>query len=190
MPRMSDWNAHVYCTCFQDGMASTPPYPRSNLTVNRFGVVTLVGSNDHAEDPDDLWCWRVGMTEDGGSTPSPCTHNDMKIVDTIFYWPGSRSYVLHCPVFEDSLNDVDFPVLTELVYRPQADDYPSGGIWATASEAVAALAELRALTETLPTSMTADDAHFVRELTELFTAAIATGNPIILHYDGIVDGAW
>ena len=126
---MSEWDAHVYCTCFRDGLTSDPPYPRSDLTVNRFGVVTLTGSNDHAEDPEKLWCWRVGMTEDGGEAPSPCAHRDMKVVDAIFYWPGSRSYTDRYPVFESCLADARLPVLAELIYRQQADDYPSGGIW-------------------------------------------------------------
>jgi len=190
MRRMSEWDAHVYCTCFRDGLTSEAPYPRSDLTVNRFGVVTLVGSDDHAEDPEDLWCWRVGMAEDGGEAPPPCAHNDMKIVDAIFYWPGSRSYTARYPVFEEALANANLPVLSELIYRQQADDYPSGGIWATAREAVEALAELRVLTQTLPDEMPAADAYFARTLTDLLSASATTGNPVILHYNGLIDGAW
>lgn len=96
--------------------------------MNRFGVVTLVGSSDHAEDPDDLWRWRVGMTEDCADAPGPCSHDYMKLVDKIFYWPGSRSYAARYAVFEAALADSMAPVLSELIYRQQADDYPSGGI--------------------------------------------------------------
>lgn len=187
---MSEWDAHVHCTCFRDGLTSEPPYPRSDLTVNRFGVVTLVGGNDHAEDPKELWCWRVGMTEDGGEARPPCAHSDMKLVDAIFYWPGSRSYTASYPVFEDSLADSELPTLTGLIYRQQADDYPSGGIWVTASEAVEALAELHTLMEKLPAEMPADDTYFAHVLTGLLTASVETGNPVILHYNGLIDGAW
>lgn len=187
---MSEWDAHVFCTCFRDGLTSEPPYPRSDLTVNRFGVVTLAGSKDHAEDPEDLWCWRVGMTEDGDKAPPPCAHTDMKIVDTVFYWPGSRSYTARHPVFESSLADNRLPVLTELIYRQQADDYPSGGIWTSAGEAVEALAELRVLTPRLPAGLPTGDAYFARTLADLLTASVETGNPIILHYNGLIDGAW
>lgn len=51
---MSEWHAHVYCSCFQRGLTIEPPYPRFELTVNRFGVVTLVNSSNHAEDLDPL----------------------------------------------------------------------------------------------------------------------------------------
>ncbi|MFT3861158.1 hypothetical protein [Micropruina sp.] len=114
----------------------------------------------------------------------------MKIVDAIFYWPGSRSYTARYPVFEDSLAKTKLPVLTQLIYRQQADDYPSGGIWATTSEAVEALAELRVLAKELPAEMPAADAYFARTLTDLLTASATTGNPVILHYNGLIDGAW
>lgn len=44
--------------------------------------------------------------------------------------------------------------------------------------------------EKLPDVVPASDTYFVDTLTELLTASVATGNPIILHYNGLVDGAW
>lgn len=187
---MSEWEGHVYCTCFQGGLTGEPPCPRSDLTVNRFGIVTLVGSTDHAEDPDALWCWRMGMTENGDDTAPACAHRDIKIVDEIFYWPGSRFHTAQYPVLERVLENADLPMLSELLHRPPADDYRSGGIWATAQESAEALEELRTLRTMLPAEMPADDEYFARTLSKLLGASIATGNPIILHYNGVGDGEW
>lgn len=74
---MSEWQAHVYCTCFRDGAVQDLPHPRSALTVNRFGVVTLVDSTDHASDPDDLWTWRMRFAEDEQGGQPPCAHDQM-----------------------------------------------------------------------------------------------------------------
>ena len=190
---MSEWDACVYCTCFQDGLTNDPPYPRSELTVNRFGVVTMVGSTDHAEDPKPLWCWRVGMSVDDPHTdeaPQPCRHHNMKLVDEIFYWPGSVSHVGHYPVFERLVATYELPVLGDLLYRPPADDYPSGGVWTDAEEAQQALRELDELAALAPLDPQTSDSYFAKTLRTLLEASVKTGNPVICNYNGIGDGAW
>jgi hypothetical protein len=68
---VSDWQAHVHCTCFQDGLTTEPPRPRSQLVINRFGVVTIIGSTDHSEDPEDLSAWRCGYFDDRDGSSQP-----------------------------------------------------------------------------------------------------------------------
>ena len=190
---MSEWQAIVYCTCFQSGLTREPPLPRAELRVNRFGVVTLVGGTDHAEDPDELWCWRVGMSidGDGDDAPQPCRHESMLEADEIFYWPGARAHAIRYPDAEDAIVAGDFPVLRELVYRPEGNDYASGGIWIHPTEAVAALAETRRLGGMLEDIESPDGALvFVDVLEILLGASVATRNPVIVHYNGVIDGAW
>lgn len=190
---MSEWEGVVFCTCFQDGLTREPPVPRDMLTINKFGIVTLAGSTDHAEDPDDLWCWRVGMTLNrpaNEDAPQPCRHHYMKLVSEIFYWPGSRSHTVNYPEFERLVADGDFPLLNELIYRSEGDDYPSGGIWVEANEAAPILAELRRLQPLLPDDAPEGDAYFAATLESLLKASARSGNPIIVHYNGVADGAW
>lgn len=187
---MSEWDAHVYCTCFQEGRTSEPPYPRSELIVNKCGVVTLVGSDDHSKDPEDLRGWRVGWGVDGREAPNPCEHDDMMLVDEILYFPGSYWHELPYPCVEEQVSDKDFPRLQELFARGAPRDFPSGGIWAVASEAQSLLSEAQALRRLLPE----DCAHFchgmITTLIRLLEASKETGNPIITHYNGTIDGAW
>ena len=71
-----------------------------------------------------------------------------------------------------------------------ADDYPSGGIWVTSSEAAEALTEPGILAERMPADLPPADAYFARTLADLLTASVSTGNPVIFHYNGLIDGAW
>lgn len=188
---MSEWDAHVFCTCFQDGLTREPPYPRSDLTVNRFGVVTLVGSTDHSNDPDDLWCWRVGMTKDPPlEARQPCTHDNMKLFDEIFYWPGSYSHAGSYPTTERLIAEGDFPLLAAQIQQPPKYDFSSGGIWVLAQEAPDLLEEVRRLKPLVPAGTAEGDGYFVRTLQALLEASVKTGNPIITHYNGTADGAW
>lgn len=187
---MSEWDAHVYCTCFLKGLTSDPPYPRSELTVNRFGVVTLNGSEDHSKDPEDLWGWRVGWGMDGCEVPSPCEHDDMMLIDEIFYFPGSYWHELPYPCVENRVGGADFSLLQELFARGAPTDFPSGGIWAVAAEALGLLGEAQQLIRLLQR----DCPHFcygmTKTLIRLLGASEQTGNPIITHYNGTIDGAW
>lgn len=187
---MSEWQAHVFCTCFKDGSTSEPPLPRTALEVNRFGVVTLKGSVDHSEDPDELWCWRVGMTVDGSDAPHPCEHDWMKLVDLIFYWPGSFYHEIRQPLVEQLVEDAGLVMLADLIHRKEAPDYPSGGVWASSSEASELLSELITLEKAMPDDAFVGEVRFVSDLKLLLTASESTGNPVICHYNGIIDGAW
>jgi len=189
---MSEWDAHVHCTCFQDGLTTEPPYPRSELTVNRFGVVTLAGSTDHAEDPDDLWNWRFGYSGDGCDAPFPCSHDGMKLVSVSpFYTQANwRRMDPVYPQLESILGASDCPVLNEVFHRQNAYDYPSGGIWVLAEEGARVLTELLGLLPHLPADLAPGDAHFIRHFRALLEASVETGNPIICHNNGVGDGAW
>lgn len=191
---VSEWMAVVYCTCFQDGLTREPPLDRTQLTVNRFGVVTVVGSEDHSEDPERLWHWRVGMAlfdeSDIDDAPPACEHHDMHVMDEIFYWPGARAHAMRVPIVEAAAAAGDFPLLTELLYRPEAHDYPSGGAWCWPREAQPLMNELTRLRDELPDTTPPGEQAFVEQLDQLLQASSETGNPIILHYNGIGDDAW
>lgn len=192
---MSEWEAHVYCTCFQEGLTSEPPYPRSELTVNRFGVVTSIGSIDHAKDPDDLWNWRGGFVADGDGLRDgspPCAHDHMELAwARPFYLQANwRRMESAYPQVEEALRASAVPVLNEVFYRHPSYDYPSGGIWLPAEEAAPALAEMSVLLPGLPTDLRSADAYFIRNLQSLLEASVQTGNPIICHNNGVGDGAW
>lgn len=189
---MSEWDAHVHCTCFQDGLTTEPPYPRSELIVNRFGVVTLAGSTDHSEDPDDLWSWRCGYSEDGYEVPYPCEHDQMKLVSiSPFYAPDTWPRVDPAyPQLEGVLATSDCTVLRELFRRHPTYDHPSGGIWVLAEEADRALNEWSGLLTQFPADLAPGDAYFVEEFPKLLKASVQTGNPIICHHNGVGDGAW
>ncbi|WP_018180902.1 hypothetical protein [Jongsikchunia kroppenstedtii] len=186
---MSEWDAHVHCTCFLDGLTSAPPYPRSELTVNRFGVVTLLHSHDHSEDPEDLWCWRVGMTADGADAPQPCRHDNMKLVDEIFYWPGSVTHVGRYPAAESLIRDLGLSRLDAAIHRPANYDFASGGIWMYSTEAAECLDELHRLVK-MPLEGIGNERTFIDALEILLPAAVETSNPIICHYNGVADDAW
>lgn len=190
---MSEWEAVVYCTCFQDGLTREPPFPTGDLTVNRFGVVTLVGSTDHANDPDALWWWRFGLTTDEGLTDqetSPCAHDNMHLVDEIFYWPSARSHMGRYPTLEHLVETGEYPLAIEVLYRPEGDDYPSGGIWVCAAEAPPLLEEVRRLRREVPNDSPNASSNFIETLESLLEASADTRNPIIVHYNGLIDGAW
>lgn len=200
---MSEWDAQVYCTCFQDRLLEIePPYPRSQLTVNRFGIVTLVGSTNHADDPDDLWDWRCGWSgEDDDrdeSRCSPCSHDWMRLVSASpFYTPASwQRRRMNPEVAYEQLEGTlyahkdESPVLSDVLYRDEEHDYPSGGVWVVSSEAGLALDELLRLIPLLPTPLNKADDYFVTNLRALLEASVKTGNPIICHYNGIIDGAF
>lgn len=190
---MSEWDAFVFCTCFQDGLTTEPPYPRSDLTINRFGVVTLADSTDHTKDPETLMDWRQGW---GGfdlpfDEPNPpCVHEYMKLVSVSpFYtpanWPDTDPHE-----FQGWLNDSECPVLSEVLYRRQFPDYPSGGIWVVGKEVGAALAELVRFVPRVRRGLRTEDAYFLENLQTLLEASVQTGNPIICHYNGIADDGW
>lgn len=187
---MSEWDAFVSCTCFQDGKASTPPHPIDELEVNEFGIVTLKASALPGDDPDDLWDWREGLTTDETRFGTACPHESMRLVHRIFYWPGSRSHTPQYPLVEHLVATGDFPVLGELIYRPEGNERPSGGIWMRACEAEGIHVEVSRLARVMPPGDPAQDDHFVAALLELAAAAMTTGNPVVVHYNGLVDGAW
>lgn len=78
---MSEHEAYVACTCFRDGLTSEPPVPRSALTFDRFGNVTLRSSRSPEEDPEPLWDWRSGWEEVG---PPACAHDHMRLAERIW----------------------------------------------------------------------------------------------------------
>lgn len=193
---MSEWQAHVHCTCFQKELTTEPPYPRSELTINRFGVVTMIASTDHAEDPEDLWNWRFGYLDgaDGSALPGkpPCSHDHMQLVCAYpFYVPATwRRIESAYPQVESIVTSTAFPVLNELYDRHPAYDYPSGGIWVSAEESAPALAELSTLLAQHHADLAPGDAYFITNLQALLEASVQTCNPIIGHYNGVGDGAW
>lgn len=192
---MSEWQAHVHCTCFQNGLTTEPPYPRSALTINRFGVVTMIGSTDHSEDPEDLWNWRAGYHDDGDGPLEErpaCAHHGMQLVCVHpFYtqatWRRMESLYPHV---EHLLDASTFPSLNEVFYRHPAYDYPSGGIWVRAQEAPGTLAELSRLSHNLPADLDPGDGYFIESLCALLRASVLTRNPVICHNNGVIDGAW
>lgn len=182
---MSEWEAFVCCTCYRDGRATKPPFPCDELMVNHHGIVTLKRSENPGQDPDELWNWRVG--DGDGLVGRACVHPWMHLVDEIFYWPGSFFHSLSYPTVERLVGDGDFPNLNEAIHSPPQYEFESGGIWLAAAQAAEALAELRNLQALLPDDLAEPDAHFVRALEQLLTASTRTGNPVINHYNGIID---
>lgn len=190
---MSDWEAMVHCTCFQDGLVQIePPYPRAQLTVNRFGVVTLAGSTDHSRDPGDLWDWRLGEPDEGyGDDGScrPCAHDRMRFVSVCPFLTPANWHRAYPPYPQVQALLHAFPTLAEIICRKQENDYASGGVWVEGDEAAGALEELERLLLLMPAGVNPGDAYFVGNLRELLRASAATKNPIIVHYNGMVD-AW
>ena len=187
---MSEWYGFVACTCYQQGRTTEPPYPREQLTVNEFGIVTLQSSATPDEDPDTLYEWRRGLREDDQKFGTACEHEHMRLIDEIFYWPGARAHTGRYDAVEQLLADDTYPRLRGVVYAPEGSEYPSGGTWVRPHQAGPALADLERLKAQLPADLAVGDADFLRTLETLLEASVRTRNPIVTHYSGIIDGAW
>ena len=141
-----------------------------------------------ADDPPSLREWRAGRDANlERSARRACEHEDMRLIDTFFYWPGARSHAGAYPIVETTVSTGLSSNLERALTKPVARDYPSGGVWLDPAEASAALVEIPGLLSRLGNGAETDFVDIVRRL---LAASVTTGNPVVTHYNGICDGAW
>ena len=78
---MSENEVYVACTCYQDGLTTEPPIPRSDIVFDRFGNIMRRGSQTPEDDPEEFWEWRDDHA---------CQHYEMRLIEEIWHAPRWR----------------------------------------------------------------------------------------------------